>query len=162
MGLTTLTQKHTSPTKPRFTTPPQNFVATTTHISTKRELIMFLHQCLFCPPKRTLLQAIKNNQLNSWPGITYEAVKNISQKHVPQLIKEICATSIREPNLPKTSFMRNLKRSRVSFISTRHSCSTRRDCFNFEFAPFKSCDGVFNTDSFVIGDQRHAEEGTIH
>ena len=32
-------------------------------ITSKRELITYLHQCLFCPPKKTLLAAIKNNQL---------------------------------------------------------------------------------------------------
>eukprot|EP00978_Attheya_sp_CCMP212_P040823 scaffold226719_cov36-Attheya_sp.AAC.1 len=45
------------------------------HMKTKQELIQFLHQCLFCPPKRTLLKAIKNNQLaTTWPGLTTDAV----------------------------------------------------------------------------------------
>ncbi|MCP4098314.1 MAG: hypothetical protein GY748_18945 [Planctomycetaceae bacterium] len=52
----------------------QNFAATTRHITKKQDLIIFLHQCLFCPPKHTLLRAIKNNQLPTWPGLTYDAV----------------------------------------------------------------------------------------
>eukprot|EP00978_Attheya_sp_CCMP212_P011839 scaffold29395_cov55-Attheya_sp.AAC.1 len=43
-------------------------------MTTKQELIQFLHQCLFCPPKRKLLKAIQNNQLSTWPGLTAEAV----------------------------------------------------------------------------------------
>ena len=48
-------------------------------MSTKEELIKYLHQCLFCPPKSTLLKAIKNNQLTTWPGLTAEAV----EKYLP-------------------------------------------------------------------------------
>ena len=44
-------------------------------MTSKEELIRYLHQCLFCPPKSTLLKAIKNNQLATWPGFTAEAVK---------------------------------------------------------------------------------------
>jgi hypothetical protein len=36
--------------------------------------VQFLHQCLFSPPKITLLKAIENNQLATWP-LTAEAVK---------------------------------------------------------------------------------------
>ena len=57
----------------------QNYAATTRYITKKQDLIIFLHQCLFCPPKQTLLKAIKNNQLPTWPGLTYEAV----QKYLP-------------------------------------------------------------------------------
>ena len=32
-------------------------------MTSKRDLITYLHQCLFSPPKRTLLKAIHNNQL---------------------------------------------------------------------------------------------------
>eukprot|EP00978_Attheya_sp_CCMP212_P034584 scaffold145516_cov59-Attheya_sp.AAC.1 len=44
------------------------------HMTSKPELIQYLHQCLFCPPKRTLIKAIQNNQLSTWPGLTAEAV----------------------------------------------------------------------------------------
>ena len=49
-------------------------------MSSKEEVIKFLHQCLFCPPKSTLLKAIRNNQLATWPGLTAEAVK----KYLPE------------------------------------------------------------------------------
>ena len=48
-------------------------------MTSKEELIRYLHQCLFCPPKSTLLKAIKNNQLETWPGLTEEAF----QKYLP-------------------------------------------------------------------------------
>ena len=49
-------------------------------ITSKEEPIRYLHQCLFCPPKLTLLKAIKNHQLATWPGLTTEAV----QKYLPE------------------------------------------------------------------------------
>ena len=49
-------------------------------MSSKEEVIKFLHQCLFCPPKSTLLKAIRNNQLAMWPGLTAEAV----EKYLPE------------------------------------------------------------------------------
>jgi hypothetical protein len=48
-------------------------------MTTKQELIQYLHQCLFCPPKRTLLKAIRNKQLSTWPDLTIEAV----EKYLP-------------------------------------------------------------------------------
>ena len=48
-------------------------------MSSKEELIKYLHQCLLCPPKSTLLKAIRNNQLATWPGLTAEAV----EKYLP-------------------------------------------------------------------------------
>jgi len=44
-------------------------------MTSKRALIRYLHQCLFSPPKLTLLKAIENNQLPTWPGLTADAVK---------------------------------------------------------------------------------------
>ena len=49
------------------------------HWPLTEELIQYLHQCLFCPPKRTLIKAIKNQQLLSWPGLTVSAV----EKYLP-------------------------------------------------------------------------------
>ena len=48
-------------------------------MSLKEEIIKYLHQCLFCPTKSTLLKDIKNNQLSTWPGLTAEAV----EKYLP-------------------------------------------------------------------------------
>ena len=53
-------------------------------ISSREEIIKYLHQCLFCPPKSTLLKAIKNNQLAMWPGLTAEAVKKILANNMPR------------------------------------------------------------------------------
>ena len=52
-------------------------------MTSKASLIKYLHQCLFCPPKRTLLKAIKNNQLTTWPGLTAEAVEKYLPDHTP-------------------------------------------------------------------------------
>jgi hypothetical protein len=46
----------------------------------KESLIKYLHQCLFSPPKRTLLKAIANNQFATWPGMTAKAV----QQYLPE------------------------------------------------------------------------------
>ena len=40
----------------------------------QKQLIQYLHQCLFSPTKSTLVQAIKNNQLLGFPGLTAQAV----------------------------------------------------------------------------------------
>ena len=40
---------------------------------------MYHHQTLCLSTKSTLLEAIKNNQLKSWPGLTVELI----QKHLP-------------------------------------------------------------------------------
>ena len=41
---------------------------------------MWYHQVLCSPPKTTLLKAIKNNQLKTFPGLTYELIN----KHLPE------------------------------------------------------------------------------
>ena len=43
---------------------------------TQKELITYLHQCLFSPPKATLLQAIKNDQLLGFPALTVKQSPN--------------------------------------------------------------------------------------
>ena len=48
-------------------------------ITSKESLIRYLHQCLFIPTKKTLVKAIKNNQLTTWSGLTADAV----HKHLP-------------------------------------------------------------------------------
>ena len=59
--------------------------ATTQHINTiydiktQTEITTYLHQCLFSPPKSTLLKAIKNNQLLGIPQLTERTV----QKYPP-------------------------------------------------------------------------------
>ena len=46
---------------------------------TKADLATFLHGALFSPSPSTLLKAIKNNNLTTWPGLTEEIIK----KHLP-------------------------------------------------------------------------------
>ena len=43
-------------------------------MSSNESLIQYLHQALFSPSKATLIKAINNNQLASWPGLTTAAV----------------------------------------------------------------------------------------
>ena len=50
-------------------------------MTSKELLIRYLHQCLFSPTKKTLVKAIENNQLTTWPGLTADAVR----KHLPDL-----------------------------------------------------------------------------
>ena len=52
-------------------------------VSCKESLIKYLHQCLFCPPKTTLLAAITNNRLATWPGLTARAVEWYLLDHAP-------------------------------------------------------------------------------
>ena len=47
--------------------------------SSQEELAMYYHQCLCSPPKSSMLKAIRNNQLASFPGLTYELIS----KHLP-------------------------------------------------------------------------------
>ena len=53
-------------------------------MTSKEALIRYLHQCLFSPTKKTLVKAIKYNQLTTWPGLTTDAV----HKHLPDLAPE--------------------------------------------------------------------------
>ena len=78
------------PLNPR--TPAHNFLVYTNtavtqydgnayQITSKEDLIQYLHQCLFRPPKRTLIKAIQNNQLTTWPGLTTTAM----DKYLPYI-----------------------------------------------------------------------------
>ena len=49
------------------------------HTSTREVLMTFLHQCLFSPTKTTLISAIDNNQLVTFPGLT----KHNVNKYLP-------------------------------------------------------------------------------
>ena len=39
-------------------------------MTSKEYIIKYVHQCIFSPTKRTLVKAIENKQLATWPGIT--------------------------------------------------------------------------------------------
>ena len=45
--------------------------------STKSEMVQFYHQALFSPPAITLLKAIKNKQLESFPGLVPSLLKHL-------------------------------------------------------------------------------------
>ena len=47
------------------------------HTSTRAELAEFHHQSLLSPPTTTILKALKNNQLNSFPGLTQEILRHL-------------------------------------------------------------------------------------
>ena len=55
--------------------------------TSKAALIRYLHQALFSPTKATLLQAIQNNQLPTWPGLTADAVREYLPDTAPQTDK---------------------------------------------------------------------------
>ena len=58
----------------------QQYAANLIPTSSREELAMYYHQCLCSPPKSTLLKAIRNNQLSSFPGLTYELIA----KYLPE------------------------------------------------------------------------------
>ena len=74
----------------------------------KEGLIKYLHQCLFCPPKATLLKATKNNQLSTWPGLTAEAV----EKHLP----ESCPTTDKGPKKRQSKGIRSTKEKAMAAL----------------------------------------------
>ena len=57
------------------TTGPKEVLHNLIKISTATEIAMFYCQVLCSPPKSTLLKAIKNKQLVTFPGLTYELIK---------------------------------------------------------------------------------------
>ena len=69
------TKTATIPTSPSVLNIASNIVET----SNKEEIAMFYHQIMESPPKSALLKAIRNDQLKSFPGLTY----NLINKHLP-------------------------------------------------------------------------------
>ena len=62
------------------TTGPKEMILNLITTSSQAELALFYHQVLSSPPKSTLLKAIKNKQLKSFPGLTYELIN----RHLPK------------------------------------------------------------------------------
>ena len=52
----------------------QEYAANIIPTSSKAELAMYYHQCFGSPPKSTMLKAIQNRQLRSFPGLDYELI----------------------------------------------------------------------------------------
>ena len=65
----------------------EEYAANAYQMTSKASLIEYLHQCLLCPPKSTLIKAIKNNQLITWPGLTAEAVDTYLPNSAPSTDK---------------------------------------------------------------------------
>ena len=57
----------------------QEFAANIHPTTSQSELAKHLHQIICSPPKITLLRAINNHQLDSFPGLTYDLIN----KHLP-------------------------------------------------------------------------------
>jgi hypothetical protein len=55
--------------------------------TSKAALIRYLHQALFSPTKATLLNAIRKQQLLTWPGLTADAVRKYLPETSPQTDK---------------------------------------------------------------------------
>ncbi len=51
-------------------------------LSSKASLVKFLHQCLFSPPKKTLIKALDNDHLPTRP-VNKEAVEKYLPDHLP-------------------------------------------------------------------------------
>ena len=83
-------------------------------LTSKASVIKFLHQCLFSPPKTTLLKAVENNQLPTWPGFTAEAIK----KYLPE-------------SSPATD-KGHMKRQRQGIRSTKEKVQTALETFEYE------------------------------
>ena len=57
--------------------PVQNVANHAQQTTSRAELAQFHHQSLFSPPVATLQKAIKNNQLQSFPGLDQELLKHL-------------------------------------------------------------------------------------
>ena len=103
-----------STTKP-INNPPTKETAFNVHaISSKASVVKFLHQCLLSPPKATLLKAVENNQLPTWPGLTPNAIK----KYLPDT----------SPATDKG----HMKRQRKGLRSTKEKVSQALDKIEYE------------------------------
>ena len=52
-------------------------------LTSKQALVKYLHQCLFSPPKSTLIRAIQQNHFPTWPGFTADAVRKYLPNNSP-------------------------------------------------------------------------------
>ena len=83
-------------------------------LTSKASLMKFLHQCLLSPPKTTLLKAIDNNQLPTWPGLTTNAVKRYLPETSPATDKG------------------HMKRQRKGLRSTKEKVATALNSIEYE------------------------------
>ncbi len=77
------------------------------HTSTKAEMVQFYHQSLFSPPVVTLLKAVNNEQLDSFPGL------------IPSLLKHLP---------PSTATAKgHMHKNRKGLMSTRSTAQATKD-----------------------------------
>ncbi|EJK70474.1 hypothetical protein THAOC_08166 [Thalassiosira oceanica] len=79
---TSMRETTTSPYETEYVIESEEVIASMHQLRStmsQAELAMFYHQCFGSPPKSTLLKAIKNKQLSSFPGLTYELIS----RHLP-------------------------------------------------------------------------------
>ena len=69
-------------------------------IKSAQARIKYLHQCLYSPPITTLLAAVNNNQLDTWPGLTARAIRwylleapATEKGHMKRSWKGLCSTT---------------------------------------------------------------------
>ena len=72
-----LTKTMEFPTTECFLKPVQNVANHAQQTTSRAELAQFHHQSLFSPSVATLRKAIKNNQLQSFPGLDQELLKHL-------------------------------------------------------------------------------------
>ena len=83
--------------------PTENLIANIHHTTSQEKLVKFIHQCLFSLPVPTLIKAIDNNQLLTFPIIKKDIVKILpfsmaTQKgHMKQLPQDFCSTQTNKP-----------------------------------------------------------------
>ena len=74
---------------------------------TAKQLVKFYHQCAFSPSISTFVQAIKNNNFHSWPGLDVESVRKylsptpaIAKGHLDQEQAGLQSTQIIQDAFP--------------------------------------------------------------
>ena len=85
--------------------PERHFAGSLYKSKSKSDLCNFIHLALWRPCTSTLISAIKNNFLSTWPGLTKQLVQKFLQKseatvkvHIRKLYKAKQSTHPKEPN----------------------------------------------------------------
>jgi hypothetical protein len=78
-----LTNAHCNPSPPSSlpTTHHYNVTANSIYdMTTKPDLVKYLHQCCFTPTPSAWIKAIQNRHFTTWPGLTVD----LARKHLPK------------------------------------------------------------------------------
>ena len=89
--------------------PECHFAGSLYESKSKADLCTFLHLALWSPFISTLISAIKNNFLSTWPGLTKQLVQKFLQKceatvkrHIQKSYKGKQSTHPKEPNVAQS------------------------------------------------------------